>query len=122
MKYFGDLSHDAKGDEDKDKLSNLEEYNAGTDPTRAIDSEIDNWLRVAKWAENQFPQYFPIQNRQEMTFAPFEVYYYPRSNTYLGYNTNDKQLYVYNPMLWGQNILSVGLLEWFLSLATNSGF
>lgn len=33
IQYFGDLSQDPCGDFDGDTLANLEEYEAGTDPT-----------------------------------------------------------------------------------------
>lgn len=33
IQYFGDLSQDGEGDFDGDGYTNLEEYDAGTDPT-----------------------------------------------------------------------------------------
>ena len=33
LEYFGDLSYDADDDPDLDGFTNLEEYEAGTDPT-----------------------------------------------------------------------------------------
>ncbi|MEE9224446.1 MAG: hypothetical protein V3U51_06845 [Thermoplasmata archaeon] len=33
IQYFGDLSQDGEGDFDSDGFTNLEEYEAGTDPT-----------------------------------------------------------------------------------------
>ncbi|MBP7936181.1 MAG: hypothetical protein KA354_16185 [Phycisphaerae bacterium] len=41
--YFGDLSHNATGDEDTDNLSNAEEVQAGSNPTKQ-DTDSDGWI------------------------------------------------------------------------------
>jgi len=46
LEYFGDLSHNADGDEDRDGLTNLQEYQKKTDPTKADtdrDGMPDKW-------------------------------------------------------------------------------
>ncbi len=42
LKYFGNLTYDKDYDYDKDGYTNLEEYQAGTDPTRATDRPLDD--------------------------------------------------------------------------------
>jgi len=39
--YFGDLTQDASGDYDNDKVSNLDEYTNGTTPNSAADTDSD---------------------------------------------------------------------------------
>ncbi len=52
MKYFGSLNQTANGDYDHDGYTNLEEYAAGTDPTKPnpppslIDAIQGNWVTV----------------------------------------------------------------------------
>jgi hypothetical protein len=89
--------------------------------SNAMVSQAD-WQRVMNWAESTFPELFPAQGKQEMNIAPYQVRYYPGSDTYLGFNPADTRFYGYNPALFGADILSFGLLSEYLPAAQSAGF
>jgi len=93
---------------------------AGT-TSNAIASLTD-WQRVMNWAESVFPDFFPASGKQEMTLAPYQVRFYPNSNTYLGFNPTDNRFYGYNPDVFGEGIHPFGLLDEYLPGAQAAGF
>ncbi len=78
--------------------------------------------RVMDWGESLLPDIFPASTQQSLSFAPYEARFYPDINSYLGYNTEDGYFYAYNLALWGTDILKLGSLEEYLTMAEEAGF
>lgn len=81
-----------------------------------------DWQRVMNWAEVLLPEIFPVANRQTLIIASFKVRHYPQTNSYLGYNPDDEHFYVYNPEVWGEEVVQVGNLADYLPQAEAEGF
>jgi len=77
---------------------------------------IQDWQRVLNWAETLYPELFPAKDKQEHTFSPYLVRYYPATDTYLGYNPEDTHFYGYNVRIWGKNIVRFDTLAAYLAI------
>ncbi len=88
---------------------------------------LEDYKRVMNWGEAMFAQLNnqPLLvgfDKQDMDIPPYKVRFYPSSNTYLGFNPNDGKMYVYNPNIFGADILSVGEMSSFLIEAQKAEF
>lgn len=79
--------------------------------------------RVMNWGEAIVaPDLLPTMDKQVFDYPPYKVRYYPVSNTYLGYNTEDKWMYIYSPKLFGDEIKPLAPLSSFLPSVHQEGF
>jgi len=88
---------------------------------------LENYQRVMNWGESMFAQLngqllLVGFDKQEMDIPPYKVRFYPSSNTYLGFNPNDGQMYIYNPAIFGLDVTSVGEMTDFLEVAQQAEF
>lgn len=81
-----------------------------------------DWFRIFNWAESLYPELFNIDEKQAVRYPPFIARFYPKSTTYLGYNTDDKYFYGLNRLLWGEQLNRFGTLNDFLEAAIQAGF
>jgi len=82
-----------------------------------------DWGRVMNWLQATFPHLFPVAGMQPMTIAPFEVRFYPSTQTYLGYHLGEGRFYAYSPSLLGSpDVQPLGLLSEYLAHAVAAGF
>ena len=65
------------------------------------------------------PKLLSVKNKQILEIAPYKVRFYPSSNTYLGYNTADGNMYI---KINNGDILLLGPLSRYLSSARIDGF
>ncbi len=90
-----------------------------------VKPSLESYQQVMNWAEAVYPTFFANVDVQESEIKPYKVRYYPLTNSYLGYNPEDGNVYVYSPTnLFGVNagVLSVGSLNNFLEGAKQAGF
>ena len=84
---------------------------------------LSDYERVMNWGEAVVaPQILPVKGKQILTIAPYKVRFYPQSNTYLGFNPADGNLYIYNPAIYGKDIVLLGPLATYLTAAKQDGF
>lgn len=86
---------------------------------------LQNHERVMNWAESMYPTILTALNKQEIDIPPFKVRFYPLANTYLGFNSLDSQIYIYDPdgKIFGRtDVFSVGQMSSFFSFAQQSEF
>lgn len=65
--------------------------------------------RVMDWLESVYPKIFDPRELIITTIPPYQVRYYPASNTYLGYHSQNNGFYAYNPVLWGSDIIPLAV-------------
>lgn len=90
-----------------------------------VKPNLASYQQVMNWAEAVYPNFFANVDVQELEVKPYKVRYYPLTNSYLGYNPDDGNVYVYSPTsLFGENagIIPVGSLNNFLEPAKQAGF
>jgi hypothetical protein len=88
---------------------------------------LEDYERVMNWGEAIVAQLdnqplLVAFDKQEMDIPPYKVRFYPLSNTYLGFNPTDGNIYAYNPALFGADIIFVGEMSFFLTEARKAGF
>jgi hypothetical protein len=108
-----------------DSTTTTSEVQADDSTTTTLEEDsasIPDWQRVMNWAEVIYPELFPLQDKQAMQIEPYEVRYYPGSDTYVGYNPNDNYFYGYNPAQWGDEIIKFGSLAEYMPLAEQGEF
>ncbi|MFI3135561.1 MAG: VWA domain-containing protein [Methylococcaceae bacterium] len=84
---------------------------------------ISDYERVMNWGEAVVaPAILPVKGKQSLDIAPYKVRYYPQTKTYLGYNPLDGNMYIYNPDIYGKEVLLLGPLSGYLTAAKQDGF
>lgn len=82
-----------------------------------IDQSPTAFDRVAKWAEQNFPQYFP-KGGVSGTYQSYRYRYYRATDNYLA--TNGSRVIIHNGRDW--NFLDVGELNIYLNQSAAAGF
>ncbi len=81
---------------------------------------LTDYDRVMNWGEAVVaPGLLPVKGKQLMDISSYKVRYYPQTDTYLGYNTTDGNLYI---KLGSQEVSLLGPLSNYLTSAKNDGF
>jgi len=107
---------DTTGTEGTDNLVNIQhinfkDVNLLLDGTQPAD-------RIMQWAEHKYPSLLPEHESDHLLIGYlFRAY---SNGTYLG--ANGDRMVIYNPKLWGPNILDVGAIADFLTQAAADGY
>ncbi|MCP4698235.1 MAG: hypothetical protein GY862_15485 [Gammaproteobacteria bacterium] len=89
---------------------------------------VPDWQRVMSWAEFSSLELLSennllsTNNRQNLDIPPYHVRYYPDSDTYLGYISEDEHFYAYNATIWGGDVQIFGVLSEYLPAVQEAGF
>lgn len=85
-------------------------------------SATADYVRVMNWAEDAFPELFPIDNRQELIGNELEMRFYSATQSSLVYDPSITGYYMHNQDLFGDGFTFVGFVSDYIDDAKEAGY